>query len=787
LEICDIAKQGDTILYGKLKIKKKIFFSLIVAVLFLLAVELLSYALLSLVCLPMPGSMLRDNFSYLTSDPDFGWVPVRGALAHIVKYPQGYDVTIRTGNGFRKDSQDIRGVKDCDVITIGDSHTFGFGLKDEQTLAFQLHSLLSDAQQECLVFNGGVPGYGPSQYYLRLRSLGKLSAGSVVVVYINPINDLTDLSKDIGYGSPKPYASIAGDGIEYVRPILYDPKIHSHFARDFDSLNQALNVTLPTAAPLAARLSRKSQTLQFFQGLRQKKVRFRWNRIEPMENIGPYKEGWEGEERFDRTARGLFFNTSYNIAGQWTEISEFDSERRVAEELLFGVLYDMKKYVESQQAHLLVVVAEECYGKQGFFIRLREILKQQHRRYTFEEGWSRQAVKRAVQKAAIPFLMVEYPVDRIESMFIPYDGHTSAEGFSFIAQKIVNWMEENQHVFLGGKRQEKAFTRSDFDVNVLDGNGYAPLHYAAQNGQKQKVEVLIGQGADVDARDRWDETALYIAVSRGHKNIVELLIDSGADLDIKREANPKGDTPLHSAAETGHNEIIELLITRGAEINTTNKLEQTPIEVAFERKRKDAVALLSKKGASVSTIHLAAYTGEPAQATIFIEEGVSVNAKDSDGRTPLHYATTANVAEFLISKGADVHAEGKRGEAPLHTAAGAGCKEVVELLLDNAANINTRNQSNFTPVHYVFLWSVNTEVLELLIEKGADVHAKDFRGWTYLHYSASGGHKEIAEYLVSKGADINVESLNGKTALSLAKEIGHTEIVELLRKHGAKE
>ena len=118
-EICDIAKQGDTILYGKLKIKKKIFFSLIVVVLFLLAVELLSYAVLSFVCLPMPGSMLRDNFSYLTSDPDLGWVPVRGALAHIVKYPQGYDVTIRTGNGFRKDSQDIRSVKDCDVITIG--------------------------------------------------------------------------------------------------------------------------------------------------------------------------------------------------------------------------------------------------------------------------------------------------------------------------------------------------------------------------------------------------------------------------------------------------------------------------------------------------------------------------------------------------------------------------------------------------------------------------------------------------------------------------------------------
>jgi len=578
-------------LYGKFTIKKKTFFSLIVLGLFLLAVELLSYGVLSFVCLPMPGSMLDGNFSYITSDPDLGWVPVPGALAHIVKYPEGFDFTIRTRNVFRDDGQNIRCARDCDVITIGDSHTFGYGLKDEQTLAFQLHSLLSDAQHECLVFNGGVPGYGPSQYYLRLRSLGKLAAGSLVVVYINPINDLTDLSKDIGYGSPKPYACMAEDGIEYVRPILYNPKIYSHFARDFDSLNQALNVTLSTATPLAARMSLKSQTLQFLHSLRQKKIRFRWNRIEPTENIGTYKDCWEREQRLERIVRGLFLHTSYNATGQWTEISEFDSERRVAEELLFRILYDMKKHIESQQAHLLVVVAEECYGNQGFRIRLRDILKQLLPRYTFEEGWSRQAVKRATQKATIPFLMVEYPLDRIESMFIPYDGHTSADGFSFTAQRIVEWIEEQQFAFVDGKRSLEALVQEDPDINRLDGNGYTRLHYAVQNGNYQTVERLISEGADINVKDRWDETPLSIAASRGHKSIFEMLLDRGAEDNAK---DKNGSTPLHIAVSNGQKDIVELLIANGADVNSRDKTDHTPLGLATNRGHTKIVELLRK-------------------------------------------------------------------------------------------------------------------------------------------------------------------------------------------------
>ncbi|MCK4821310.1 hypothetical protein KA005_36425, partial [bacterium] len=339
--------------YVKLSLKKKLFFSFIILVFLLLALELFSYITLNLMCLPMPSRLFGET-SYMTPDRDIGWALAPGVSHHILKYPQGYDITIRTGNSYRKDGQNIRRVKDCDVITIGDSHTFGFGLKDEQTLAFQLHSLLSHDQHKCLVFNGGVPGLGPCQYYLRLRSLCRLAAGSLVIVYFNPLNDLRGLSRDVDYGNTKPYVCLVGTLIRYVRPILYNAKTPYHFSRDFDSLNQAFNTSPPSVPSEGTHLLQNSQTWQLVSDLRQKRIRPRWKQLEPTEAIDSYQDGWEHEYNRQRSFQKQALQRA---GGLWPEIAEFESERRIAEEILHRIFSDMKKHVENQRAHLLVVIA----------------------------------------------------------------------------------------------------------------------------------------------------------------------------------------------------------------------------------------------------------------------------------------------------------------------------------------------------------------------------------------------------------------------------------------------
>ena len=58
----------------------------------------------------------------------------------------------------------------------------------------------------------------------------------------------------------------------------------------------------------------------------------------------------------------------------------------------------------------------------------------------------------------------------------------------------------------------------------------------------------------------------------------------------------------------------------------------------------------------------------------------------------------------------------------------------------------------------------NKETIELLLAKGADINAKNDTGMTALHYASINGRKEFAKLLIEKGADLFVENSKKKLA-----------------------
>ena len=86
-------------------------------------------------------------------------------------------------------------------------------------------------------------------------------------------------------------------------------------------------------------------------------------------------------------------------------------------------------------------------------------------------------------------------------------------------------------------------------------------------------------------------------------------------------------------------------------------------------------------------------------------------------------------------------------------------------------------------------------IAELLIAEAADVNEKDNREYTSLHFAVTHTYKEMVEMLIEKGADVNAMTI-GFTPLELAEEVDEDnspedkavkkEISDLLRKNGAK-
>ena len=87
------------------------------------------------------------------------------------------------------------------------------------------------------------------------------------------------------------------------------------------------------------------------------------------------------------------------------------------------------------------------------------------------------------------------------------------------------------------------------------------------------------------------------ASAKGQKEIVELLIAEGADVNAKSDS---GSTPLHDAAINGRKEVAELLIANGADVNAIivsgRNQGKTPLDMTIRLRRTETADLLRKHG-----------------------------------------------------------------------------------------------------------------------------------------------------------------------------------------------
>jgi ankyrin repeat protein len=350
------------------------------------------------------------------------------------------------------------------------------------------------------------------------------------------------------------------------------------------------------------------------------------------------------------------------------------------------------------------------------------------------------------------------------------------------------------------------------NVNCHGAYGYTPLLIAARHSRLDVVEALFNKGAaintdsDIDMQQQeWGYTPLLWAVNNSFVDLAEFLLDNGAKLGTQGRG---GEIPLIIAARKNCLPLVELLVAKGASIDATNaERGQTALEEAVAGGYLDIVDFLVQKGADLkrrdfvggSLLSAAVGRGHSAMVRYLHEKGLSVNSTDNSGLTPIFLALDGRIesryiAEYLIEHGADVSVKSADGTTPLMVASHHGSKEAIEMLIAKGVDVKAKNvfgetalQSACQGIGYDLTEDPmkREAVISLLIDNGAEVSTRDRDGRTPLIEASSRGGSKIVGILLAQGALPNTQDRIGRTALMYAAESNHIETIKLLVKQGA--
>ena len=112
------------------------------------------------------------------------------------------------------------------------------------------------------------------------------------------------------------------------------------------------------------------------------------------------------------------------------------------------------------------------------------------------------------------------------------------------------------------------------------------------------------------------------------------------------------------------------------------------------------------------------------------------------------------------------------------------CNQIEKLkkLLATGINLNVRSFKGYTPLVYA-AYKGNTEILQLLIENWADIDYPDSQGITPLKKACRHNHHESTKLLLINGADASIKDNKQWDAMAVTTRYGHHECLSVLLEH----
>uniref|UniRef100_A0A670ZGX0 Uveal autoantigen with coiled-coil domains and ankyrin repeats n=1 Tax=Pseudonaja textilis TaxID=8673 RepID=A0A670ZGX0_PSETE len=202
---------------------------------------------------------------------------------------------------------------------------------------------------------------------------------------------------------------------------------------------------------------------------------------------------------------------------------------------------------------------------------------------------------------------------------------------------------------------------------------------AAERGDVEKIlSVLAKKGVNPTKLDLEGRSAFHVVASKGNLDCLNALLLHGVDIIATDIA---GRTALHLAAKYGHALCLQKLLQYNCSTENVDLQGRTALHDAGK--------------------------GQAVPSVLFFCQ---------DGRTPLVLATQMcrpTICQFLLDRGAEVNARDKQNRTALMLGCEYGCKDAVEVLLKNGADVTLVDALGHDCFYYARIGD-STEILSLI-------------------------------------------------------------------------